>query len=298
MRGPGRSIGRQGARESPSRSRRPRGWASAALRAKTLTLLLILHQGVQVVTGEPLAAAEERELDDEGAADDHPAETLYEAADRLHRAPRRQHVVVDEDACAAADHLGVQLERVLPVLERIGRAHGLRRKLPGPASGYESAADLVGDRRSEDEAARLRAEDEVRLLRLRPGSELLDRLPQRLRVGEERHDVPEDDALLREVRDVPDLRLQVDGHTDASCRRSRQKRSRASSCASSASSWSSSIPVFRRSGLRERSAGATTASRRPASRVAAVLKARRWRGAMPKCASRAHATATSTSPSP
>jgi hypothetical protein len=33
-----------------------------------------------------------------------------------------------------------------------------------------------------------------------------------LRVGEERHDVLEDDSLLGEVRDVPDLRLQVDRH--------------------------------------------------------------------------------------
>jgi len=35
---------------------------------------------------------------------------------------------------------------------------------------------------------------------------------QGLRVGEQGHDVLEDDPPLREVRDVPDLRAQVDGH--------------------------------------------------------------------------------------
>jgi hypothetical protein len=63
-----------------------------------------------------------------------------------------------------------------------------------------------------DEHEGLGAQDEVGLPRLGKLGELLDGLVQRLRVGEERHDVLEDDSPLGEVRDVPDLRLQVNRH--------------------------------------------------------------------------------------
>jgi len=52
-------------------------------------------------------------------------------------------------------------------------------------------------------------EHDVRLLRLSPDRKLLDGLAQRLGVGEEGHDVLEDDSRLREVRDVPDLGREV-----------------------------------------------------------------------------------------
>jgi hypothetical protein len=233
---------------------------------------------MQVVLGEPLAAAQERQLDDEATAHDLPAELLHEVRDRLHGAAGRQHVVVDQDARAFSDQVGVQLERVLAVLERVGGPHGLRRELPGPPGREESRADLVRDRRTEDEAPGLSAENEVRLLPARPVGEPFDRLVQGFRVSEERHDVLEDDAWLWEVRDVADQRAEVDcGHAQvaASCRSSRRKRSCASSWESSASSSRSSIPAFRRSALRERSAGATSASRRDASRFAAERNARR-----------------------
>ena len=63
----------------------------------------------------------------------------------------------------------------------------------------------------------------------------------------------------------------------------------------SPSDWRSSRPLLRRSGLRERSAGATSCSSRPASRSAAVRKARRCRGAIPNRASCAQAAAISAS---
>ena len=45
--------------------------------------------------------------------DDLAAELLDEPADRLDRAARREHVVVDHDARAVRDQVRVQLERVL-----------------------------------------------------------------------------------------------------------------------------------------------------------------------------------------
>src|SRR5919197_564197 len=164
-----------------------------------------VDERVQLVLRESLAAAEERELDDEAATDDLAAEPLDELRDRLDRSARCEHVVVNEHACAATDHLSVQLERVLSVLERVGGTDGLGRQLAGPAGGDEPTADLARDRSAEDEAARLRAEHEVGVALLGPRSELLDRLPQRLRIGEQRHDVLEDDARLREVGDVANL---------------------------------------------------------------------------------------------
>src|SRR5436309_989037 len=85
----------------------------------------------------PSSTGEEGQLDDERTADDLAAEALDEARDRLDSPTRREHVVVDEHARARSDHLRVHFERVLPVFERVGRAHGLRRQLARTARGDE-----------------------------------------------------------------------------------------------------------------------------------------------------------------
>ena len=113
-------------------------------------------------------------------------------------------------------------------------ADRLERQLARAARRDEAAAELVRDRGADEEAARLSPDDDVRLALLGPVGEQVDRLPERLAIGEQRHDVLEDDALLRPVGNVADLRFQpVDaggGHQlDATCFRARQK----SSCESS-----------------------------------------------------------------
>jgi hypothetical protein len=75
-------------------------------------------------------------------------------------------------------------------------------------------AELVRERRAEDEPARLGPQDDVGLERPRERGELVDGLPERLRVRTQRHDVLEDDARLREARDVADERTQI-GHRGA-----------------------------------------------------------------------------------
>src|SRR6266540_5771968 len=117
---------------------------------------------MQVVLRKPLATLQERQLDDEAAADDLPAEHLHKLlADRLDRSAGGKDVVVDQDACAPRDHVRMELERVLPVLERIGRADGFRRELSRTPCRDEPAADLPGNRCAEDEAARLGTEHEI-----------------------------------------------------------------------------------------------------------------------------------------
>src|SRR5437588_7773062 len=94
---------------------------------------LIVDERVLIHAGKPFSAAEERQLDDEAGADDHAAELLDEALDRLDRPARREHVVVDHDPRALRDQLRMQLEGVLAVLEHVARADRLGRQLPRPA---------------------------------------------------------------------------------------------------------------------------------------------------------------------
>src|SRR5450759_5077506 len=105
------------------------------------------------VAGEPVAALEEPELDEERQSDDLALESL----DQLHRpvdGPTRcEQVVHDEDLLARLDRVAVDLQRVGSVFERVLDADGLRRQLAELAYGYEAGAQLVGHRGREDEAA-------------------------------------------------------------------------------------------------------------------------------------------------
>ncbi len=112
----------------------------------------------------------------------------------------------------ARDRVGVDLERVDAVLQRVLRADRDVRQLAGLARRDEADAEPVGERGAEHEAACLGAQDHVRLARLDPGCELLDRLVQGCRVAEERHDVLEDDAPLREIGHVTDVVGEIDCH--------------------------------------------------------------------------------------
>ena len=82
-----------------------------------------------------------------------------------HSAARRaaggQQVVVDEHARARGDRVGVELERVGAVLEQVLGPDGLVRQLAGLAREHEAGAELARDRRPEQEAARLGADDDV-----------------------------------------------------------------------------------------------------------------------------------------
>src|SRR5205085_873281 len=98
---------------------------------------------VQVVLREPLAAAEERQLDDEADSADGATEALDETADRLYGAAGREDVVVDEDLGALRNEIRVEFQRIRPVLELVRGAHGLRGQLPWPPRGDESAPDLT-----------------------------------------------------------------------------------------------------------------------------------------------------------
>ena len=206
-----------------------------------------LDQREDVVALELLAAVQELELDHEREPDHLAAELLDEVDLGLRRAARGEQVVVDEDARSAGSIASAcSSSASKPYSSAYLALTVLHGSLPGLRAATKPQLEPVGERRAEDEAARLGAEDEVRLARLGALRELLDRLVQRLRVGEQRHDVLEDDPALREVRDVADLRRQVHCGAlsgDERAHEPRQKSSWESSCESRASASRSSSPA-------------------------------------------------------
>ena len=78
------------------------------------------------------------------------------------------------------DRVGVHLELVESVLERVLRRHGVPGQLAGLARRHEAAAELARERSTGDVAARLGAEYEVGLARRGPLRQPLDGLRERL----------------------------------------------------------------------------------------------------------------------
>ena len=163
------------------------------------------------------------------------------------------------------------------------------RELPGLARGDEAAAELERERAAEDEPARLGAEDRgpaCAARRTRPGRSTA--VAERLRVGEQRHDVLEDDPGLagspgcrgsslrgRRLMDAASLLRRASG---ARARRGaaraparRRRASRGLRCPRCAARGSASGAPARRS-----------ARAAPPSTTAPLRNARRLRGSMPK----------------
>ena len=110
--------------------------------------------------------------------------------------------------CPAVDRVAVHLEAVGAVFEVVGDADRSCRQLAELAHRHEAGADAVGDRRAEDEAAALDADDEVDALAAYGVGQRVDRQLEALGVPQQRGDVVEQDARLGEVRDVANLRLE------------------------------------------------------------------------------------------
>jgi len=112
---------------------------------------------------ELLAPAERRELHQKRAGRDIPAEPADQIGKRVCGAARRQQVIVNQDAGAARKRVGVNLERVEPILERVLRADRVARQLSALARRDEPRLQASGKRAAENEATRLRSNDEVNL---------------------------------------------------------------------------------------------------------------------------------------
>ena len=85
-----------------------------------------------------------RQLHQEGAADDLGAQAGHELAQRPGGAAGGQQVVVDQHAGAVGQGVGVDLQGVDAVLERVLGADRLRGQLAGLARRHEPGAELRG----------------------------------------------------------------------------------------------------------------------------------------------------------
>src|SRR5215218_7517405 len=147
---------------APPRRSPPAGRGARRDGARRRSLVAVVAQErVHVEAVEPPAPVQERQLDEERAADHRRPEPLDELGQRPGRPARGEEVVVDQHPGAVRERVGVHLERVDPVLEDVLGGHDLRRQLARLARGHESGAQLARDRRAEDEAARLGRDHEV-----------------------------------------------------------------------------------------------------------------------------------------
>ena len=89
------------------------------------------------------------------------AELLDQTGGGARRAAGREQIVDDQHALPCLDRVFVDLERVGAVLERVALAHARRRQLARLSHRREAGAEAIGDRRAEDEAAALDADDEI-----------------------------------------------------------------------------------------------------------------------------------------
>src|SRR5262245_42566548 len=138
---------------------------------------LVLDQREHVVPFQAFPAFEKRQLEQARQADYLAAELLDEVDRRLRGAPGREHVVVNEHSLTQLDRVGVDLELVEAVLERVLGRNGTPRQLAGLAGSHEATAEPARERPAGDVAARFRPENEIRSPRFGPLSEQVDRLP-------------------------------------------------------------------------------------------------------------------------
>src|SRR5919107_3420031 len=175
----------------------------------------VLDEAVEVIAFNQLSALEELELDQGGDAHDLAAEALDEPGRGPGGAAGGEHVVDDQDPLAGDDGVGVQLEGGGAVLERVLLGLDLVGQLAGLTDGDEAGPEVVGDRRGEDEPARLDADDLVDVAAAEVDDGLVDHRREADLVGQQRGDVLEDDPRFGEVGHVADQgpqALDVDGH--------------------------------------------------------------------------------------
>ena len=184
-------------------------WSSCVIVHPLFDLYERVDLAIAEIARHDAARIQELELEDEREGDNLGAGLLDEAAERHRRAAGRDEVVDDEHLVAGNEGVFVDLQLIGAVLERIGLGVDLARKLARLARGDEADAELVGDGRTDEEAAGLGADDLGDALVGEMRGDVVDERRERLRVLEQRRDVLEDDARLGLIGDVDDLALEI-----------------------------------------------------------------------------------------
>src|SRR6267378_2424816 len=204
--------------------------ASAGRRCRENSSSSVLDERGDLVTRELLAPFQSSELDEERETDDLTLELLHKLDRAGHGAAGGEQVVDDQHTRAGFHRVLVHLERRGAVLEVVLDAHHVAGQLAKFADRDESHAELVSDRRREDEPARLHSDDDVDLLRADLREQPVDRRRERITVLEERSNVLEEDPGLRKVGDVTDLAGETVGLYRHDTESSRGARTKWSGC--------------------------------------------------------------------
>src|SRR5579884_850357 len=141
--------------------------------------LLVSYKTYNVGARQRVAAREVDQLDQKSIPHHLGAEALQQPPGRGGGPPGREEIVDDQDPLPGVDGVAVDLERVRPVLER------------------------VGERRPQHVAARFDADDEVDILVAVTVDEEVDRGLEADLVTQQRSNVPKQNAGNREIGDRP-----------------------------------------------------------------------------------------------
>src|SRR5437764_961090 len=175
----------------------PHGWRERA--ASSVSGEADKGVDLDAFLAKPVAAAEIGQIDDECRGDEVAARLADKLDRRIGGAAGGNQIVDEKHAVALADRIGVNLDRVDAVFERIFLPDDARGELALLADRHEAAAEHMSYGAAEDEAARLDAGDKIDIaLEKRPG-ELIDRRAKGMQIGKKRGDVAEQDAGLRIV---------------------------------------------------------------------------------------------------
>ena len=170
--------------------------------------LLEGDQALHVAAGQPLAAVQERQLDEEEARVYDTARCFHEFHGGGGGAAGGDDVVHHQHRVAAFQRVAVHVHRVGAVFERVARREGECGQLARLAHRHEAGADALRHHRTKDEAAALHRHH---LVDGAPGAQL-DQLvgaeAQQRTVAQQRRHVLEDDAGLWKIGDVADRRLE------------------------------------------------------------------------------------------
>src|SRR5215470_13069051 len=110
------------------------------------------------MSGEFMAAFQKLQLDHKRQSDNVSAERLDQLDDGSGRAAGREQIVGDDYVVAFADRVPVNFERVPAVFKVIAIAFYFRGQFLRLADRNEAGAQVIGQRRGEDETARLDAD--------------------------------------------------------------------------------------------------------------------------------------------
>src|SRR3989442_9570170 len=176
------------------------------------SLISELQMGNHVVSRQVVRPFEEFELDQEADPDDAPPELVHQAGRRLRGPAGGEQVVDDDDGLARLDRIFMNLEYCRAILERVGFRNLLAGQLALLAYGNEAGVEQVGERPSEDEAARLDPDDQLDGLAAIGPRHDVHGLAKGASVLEEGRNVLEEHPFFGEVAYVADLLSQGGQH--------------------------------------------------------------------------------------